>query len=61
MDSPTPPEPLPHQSFWQRLHTTLILWGILTPPGARETGLTEEEQEVRKRFFFQFRRHPGGR
>ena len=51
----------PRQSLWQRLHTTLILWGILAPPGTRETGLAVEEQEVRKRIFFQFRRHPGGR
>lgn len=40
---------------------TLILWGILAPPETEETDLTEKEQEVRRRVFFQFRRHPGGR
>ncbi|HEX6482648.1 MAG TPA: hypothetical protein VF043_27715 [Ktedonobacteraceae bacterium] len=58
---PTSPGQPPRQSVWRRLHTALILWGILAPPGAGETDLTEREQEVRKRFFFQFRRHPGGR
>lgn len=64
MDRQTPPAPsgqLPRQSLWQRLHTTLILWGILAPPGAKEADLAEEDQEVRRRIFFLFRRHPGGR
>jgi hypothetical protein len=58
---PTTPGQPTRQSLWRRLYTALILWGILAPPGARDTGLTVEEQEVRKRVFFQFRRHPGGR
>ena len=64
MDKQTPlvaPGQLPRHSFWHRLRTTLILRGILAPPGTREIDLTEKEQEVRRRAFFLFRRHPGGR
>ena len=58
---PTTSEQPPRQSLRQKIQRTLILWGILAPPGTRETSLTAEEQATRKRVFFQFRRHPGGR
>ena len=56
--SPIPSGQPARHSFWQRLHTTLIRWGILAPPGASEADLTEEERATRKRFFFEFRRQP---
>lgn len=60
MQKHIPPMPIaqPSQkSFWPKLRARLILWGILAPPG----DLAETEQARLRRFFFQFRRHPGGR
>ena len=52
-------EQLLHQSLWQKLCRTFILWGILAPP--EETNSSDKEQKVRQHVFLQFRRHPGGR